>query len=112
MKTHRELRVGSLIREELGKLLLREVDFGKSIVTITEVEVDGKMVWADIYVSVIPSEQAPVALQSLSRATHHLHHLLNKKLNIRPMPMIRFKIDRGPEKAAEVEKLLREGNNT
>jgi ribosome-binding factor A len=109
MKTHRPLRVGSVIREELAKILLKEVDFPLgAIVTITDVVVDSRMDWSDILVSVIPGEKADEALKVLHRATGHLHHVLIRKMNIRPMPRIRFKLDPGPEKAAIVEKILLE----
>jgi ribosome-binding factor A len=36
----------------------------------------------------------------------NLQHLLNKKMNIRPMPRISFEIDGGLENAAKVEKAL------
>jgi ribosome-binding factor A len=45
------------------------------------------------------------------KSAGHLQHLLNKKMNIRPMPRIAFAPDRGLENAAKVEKLLEEGNN-
>ena len=111
MKTHRGLRVASVIREELAKLLLTEVDFDAAIPTITEVVVDDKMVWADVLVSVIPSPQGDEVMRKLEHAAGHLQHLLNKKLGIRPMPRIRFKLDHGLEKAAMVEKILLKDNN-
>ncbi len=111
MKTHRGLRVSSVMREELGKLFLRELDFGQAIVTITDIEIDSKMIWADVFVSVIPGNKADDVLQTLRRSTSHLHHLLNRKLNIRPMPGIRFRLDHGLENAARIEKDLMEDNN-
>jgi ribosome-binding factor A len=111
MRTHRPLRMGSVIREELGKLFLREVNFGGAIVTITEVIVDANYAWADVSLSVLPAASEAAVLRRLAGATGHLHHLLNKKMNIRPMPMLRFKIDRGVENAARVEKLLADDDN-
>jgi ribosome-binding factor A len=108
MKTHRPLRVAEVIRDELAKLILREVEFEGAIVTITEAKVMNSMDWADIFVSVLPSERANDALHKLYDATNYLHHLLNKKMNIRPMPRIRFKLDHGPEKAAAIEKVFLE----
>lgn len=105
---YRNLRVGNLIREELGKIIVRETEFPGALVTITEVEVDRKLGGANVKISVIPSEKAEVALKEFVKMRGKLQHLLNNKLNIRPMPRIRFEIDRGPEKAANVEKILLE----
>ena len=111
MRTHRKLRMASVIREELAKLLLREAEFEHALVTITNVEVDDHYIWADVYVSVLPKEKAPAAMAELDAKTGHLHHLLNRIMNIRPMPRIRFKPDRGTENAAEIEKIFLNENN-
>jgi ribosome-binding factor A len=111
MRTHRPLRVGNLIRDELGKLILRELEFPDAIVTITNVTVTDKLDWAHVMVSVIPSAKSKAVLQTLTRNVSRLHRALFKKLNIRPMPHLRFAPDHGPENAARVEKILMEDNN-
>jgi ribosome-binding factor A len=111
MKTHRPLRVAGVIRDETAKLLARDYEFGGAVVTVTEATVEPSFAWADIFVSVIPSEQADAVLQELTRHAGDIHHYLNRKMNIRPMPRIRFQIDHGPEKAATIEKILLDDNN-
>ncbi|MEK7077132.1 MAG: 30S ribosome-binding factor RbfA [Patescibacteria group bacterium] len=103
---HRPERVGKLIREELSLIILKELEFPGALLTITEVEVNSKLEHAVVRVSVIPSERAEEALNKLQESRGRLQHLLFKKINIRPMPKIDFRIDRGPENAANVEKLL------
>ena len=99
-------RVGKLIREELAKMIVREMEFEGALVTITEVEVDKKLERANVDVSVIPSSAGDAALSALVKAAGHFQHLLLKKINIKPMPRIIFKLDHGPENAAKVEKAL------
>lgn len=106
MRFFRSERVQSLIQEELGKIILREVELSGALATITGVEVDRKLERARVDVSVIPSAAAPAALAELVKRTGHLQHLLMKKMNIKPMPRIMFELDRGPENAAAVEKAL------
>ena len=84
----------------------RELEFAGALVTITGVEADKKLDHATIRVSVIPSERAEAAMQQLEHTAGHLQHLLMKKINIKPMPRIVFELDRGPENAASVEKVL------
>ncbi len=109
---HRAERVQSLIQAELSKIIIREVEFPEgALATITSVEVDKKLEWANVLVSVIPSSFAAKAVQLLEKSVGELQYLLMKKLNIKPMPRIRFELDRGPEHAAVVEKLLIEDNN-
>ncbi|MBI2033651.1 MAG: 30S ribosome-binding factor RbfA [Candidatus Liptonbacteria bacterium] len=104
----RSTRVGKLIREELGKIIVRELEFPNALVTLTEVEIDKKLEHALVNVSVIPSSAAEKTLEKLKKSRGKLQHFLNNKLNIKPMPRIEFKIDRGPENAANVEKRLLE----
>ncbi len=103
---YRPLRVANLIRDELTKLILREVEFEGALVTVTEVNIDKKLEAAVVRVSVLPSPKAADALKTLQSRTGALQHLLSRKLNIKPMPRIRFELDHGPEKAAGVEKIL------
>ncbi len=106
MRFFRSERVSKLIREELAKIILRELEFPDALVTITSVEVDKKLEHAKVNMSVIPSSEDEAALAVLVKATPHLQYLLMKKINIKPMPRIAFAIDRGPENAASVEKVL------
>ncbi len=105
---HRPLRVGQLIRDELAKLILREMEFDGALVTVTEVAVDKKLTAAAVKVSVIPSEKSAEVLKELVVSQGRLQHELNFKLNIKPMPFLRFQIDHGVLNAAKVEKDLLE----
>ena len=108
---HRSERVSSLIQEELNKIISKEVEFFNCLVTITSVNVDNKLDRAVMNFSVIPSKKSEEVFRILEKAAGHLQYLLLKKLSIKPLPRISFKIDYGPEKAAEVEKLLMEEDN-
>jgi ribosome-binding factor A len=101
----RSERVGKLIREELSKMILREVEL-PALVTITEVEVDKKLDGARVKISVIPSKEDKNVLAILAAHVGHFQYLLLRKINIKPMPRIFFEIDHGFENAALVEKLL------
>jgi len=101
----RSERVGKLIREELSKMILREVEL-PALATITEVEVDKKLDGARVKVSVLPASGEKKVIEELAKKAGYLQHLLLKKINIKPMPRIFFEIDHGFENAALVEKLL------
>jgi ribosome-binding factor A len=116
MRFHRTERVNKLIREQLSKIIVKELEFPDVLVTLTQVETDKKMEHAKVGVSVVPafakatagertSAEAKV-MRELERKTGWMQLLLFVKINIRPMPMIAFKVDRGYENAAEVERAL------
>lgn len=97
-------RVTSLIQEELNKIILREMEFDGALVTVTEVQVQKDLDYANVLVSVIPNERSEDVVEKLSKNAKYLEHLLFKKINIRPMPVIRFTLDKGLSNAAEIEK--------
>lgn len=111
MNPHRKERLGSLIREELAKIVLKEIEFENALVTITEVEISNDLEFADVNFSAIPFEKSKEVLKSLNEKRGYLQHLLIKKLKMRRVPELKFKIDEGLEKAAKVEKIIIEEEN-
>ncbi|MBI4992487.1 MAG: 30S ribosome-binding factor RbfA [Candidatus Harrisonbacteria bacterium] len=108
MAYQRYQRVESLIREELNKLIIKELEFSGALVTVTGVEVQKDLDYAIVNVSVIPSGKGNEVLKNLEQNWKQLQHLLLRKINIRPMPEIRFRLDVGLEKAADIEKTFLE----
>ena len=94
--------------EQLDKLILKELEFPGALVTVTGVDIQKDLDYAAVNVSVLPSAKEDEVLKILTKNQKHLQHLLLRKINIKPMPEIRFKIDIGLERAAEVEKALLE----
>ena len=89
-------------------MLLRELEFPGALVTISAVEVTKKLDLARVEVAVLPAEQGERVLKSLIAAQRELQFKLGRKLNIKPMPSLKFEIDHGVENAAAVEKRLME----
>ncbi len=108
MSYQRHQRVESLIRDKLNELILRELEFDGALVTVTEVEVQKDLDYANIKVSAIPSDRIDSAVKILNQNKKRLGHLLLRKINIKPMPELRFSVDIGMEKAAGIEKALLE----
>ncbi|MDO8430068.1 MAG: ribosome-binding factor A [bacterium] len=104
----RHQRVESLILEELNKLILKELEFPGALVTLSGIDVQKDLDYSNVNVSVIPVQKSVDVLKILDASRRHLQHLLLRKINIRPMPEIRFKIDYGLEKAAEIERTFLE----
>ncbi len=103
---YRKERMASLLRDELARMVAEEIEFKGMFVTVTDVVVEGDLDEAQAKISVLPSDRAEDALKIVRPFEHRFHGFLVRKLNIRPIPRIRFVIDHGPEKAAEVEKKL------
>lgn len=102
-------RVNKLIKTELSQILLREIDFPKQIlVTITRVESSQQLNYASVHISVLPDSQRSRAMQILNYHIYDLQQHLNKRLNLRPIPRIKFVEEKTMIEAGRVEELLEE----
>lgn len=99
-------RVNELLRKEMSQLLLKEIDFDQSMVTITEVDTSPDLRQAKIKISVLPEKSTEAVLKRLEKNIFDLQQQLNKKLNMRPVPKLRFVIDKASIKEQRVEELL------
>lgn len=93
MRPFRNLKASSLIQDELGKIFTRDMDFEGALVTIMDVEVDEKLLHATVKLGILPYEKGPGVYLYLMRHAADLHHKLLKKMNIKPMPFLKFVIE-------------------
>ncbi len=105
---NRIIKVNSLIKEEIGKLILCDVNFPLGVfVTVVDVRVSQDLRYADVFLSIFPSEKKEEALNSLDENIYDLQQKINKKLSMKPVPKIRFKIDASGEYVEKIETLIR-----
>lgn len=100
-------RVNHLIKEEIGKLLSKEVEFPKGVlVTVTRVETAPNLSQVKVYLSCLPKDRAREALHILGGKIFPLQKKLDKLLAMRPVPKLIFVSDEEAAKAARVEEIL------
>lgn len=102
-------KVNKLFKQEVGKLILEDVDFAPNmVVTVIKADVSADLRYGDIYVSVMPEEKGQEALDTLSGSVYGMQQKINKKLNMKPVPMIRFRLDTSGEKVEHINQLIRD----
>ncbi len=87
------MKIAGVIQEELGKLLERDFDFNGALVTIIDVFVDTDLLQARVKLGIIPKEKGPEAFFEIEKRRKELQHELLRKLNIKPMPHLKFEIE-------------------
>lgn len=103
----RLLRIQERIKEELSEILLYEVaDPRLQGITVTDVEVDRELAYADIYVSALEVERKNEILRGLEHAKGFLRTLLAQRIPLRTFPRLRFHWDDTPQRAARLEQLF------
>ncbi|NJD60455.1 MAG: 30S ribosome-binding factor RbfA [Anaerolineales bacterium] len=101
-------RISDRIREELSEIVLMESNDPRlKGVTITDVEVDKELAYAEVYVSAIEGvERSQEVLAGFEHAQGYLRSELAHRLDLRVFPRLRFHWDSTFEKADHIERLL------
>ncbi len=106
----RTQRVAQLLKEEISRLLQREVkDARIGMVTVTDVRVTNDLKYADVFVYLSGDEdRRSAALEGLTSAAGFMRSRLGRDLRIRRTPELRFVMDRTQDYAARIHQLLSE----
>lgn len=101
-------RVNQLLREELSRLIRREVkDPRVRGVTVAEVDTTGDLRHATVYVRTLGDDPTPEeAVEGLESAGGYLRSLLGRELHLRRVPEFAFEVDRTLERARRIDELL------
>ncbi|NTW56948.1 MAG: 30S ribosome-binding factor RbfA [Chlorobiaceae bacterium] len=104
-------KVASLLQQELGSILEKELPRSGPIVTVVDVKVTADLGIARIYVSIIgnPKEQA-AAMDYLRQETKGIRMILSSRIRhqFRRIPELEFFEDHLYEQANRIEQLLSE----
>jgi ribosome-binding factor A len=108
MQGKRLERVNQLMREEISRLVQRELkDPRLGWVTITEVAVTPDLRQAKVFVSVLGNEDKWVgSFKALESAKKFIWGALRRNLDLRVTPELDFRPDRSMEHAARMQALL------
>ena len=82
-------QINELVKRELGKIILREVDLPQNtLITIIGCKTAPNFQSAKIQISVIPEQRADEIIKDLNKQIYSIQQTLNKRLKIRPVPRI------------------------
>ncbi|ADM69768.1 30S ribosome-binding factor RbfA [Paenibacillus sp. SEL3] len=101
-------RVGEQIKKELSQLIQTELkDPRIGFITVTGVDLTNDLSQAKIYLSVLgDEEQKNSSLKALDKANGYLRSELGKRIRLRHIPELIFKIDESIAYGSRIEKLL------
>lgn len=108
MASRRQKRVNSLLKKHLSKIIFKFFDFEDTLVTITGVETSKDIKHATAKFSTYPLESKEKVLKRLNNKIYQIQQALNKKLEMKFVPKIRFEFDQTGEKVQEVTDALNE----
>ena len=101
-------KLNMLLRDELGKIIDREIEFPEgSLVTITHVVTSPDLRYATVLLSILNADPNRI-LEMLDKNVYPIQQQLNRKLRMRPVPRIRFAVDEEEVRRESVERSLAE----
>lgn len=108
-EARRPERVAELVLRELSLMLMRELkDPRLHGVTLTHVQMDNDLRHGRAFFSHLEGEKhAQSALAGFKSARGFIRHEIGQRLNLRYAPELDFQFDRGIERAARINELLR-----
>lgn len=110
MPTRRQIQVADQIQQIISVLLQREMkDPRIGFVTVTQVEITQDLKYARVFVSVMgtPEEQNNT-MAALASGRGFMRRELASRLEIRAVPELQFRLDRGIEYSDRINRLLTE----
>jgi ribosome-binding factor A len=110
MSEYKSGQVAERVREIVSKYVAKETN-GKSIITITTVDLNNHRDHASVFFTVLPESEEKPALDFLKRKRTEIRKTIMKEMPIARIPFIEFFIDKGEKlfrKITEIE--MREKN--
>jgi ribosome-binding factor A len=105
----RSQRVGDLLREEIADIILYKLkDPRIGFITVTGVDVTADIKMAFVYISVFKEEEKESTLDVLNSAKSFIRSELAKRLRMKTIPSIDFRLDSSIEYGSKIDKLLDE----
>jgi len=105
----RSTRLGDLIREEIAEIILHKLrDPRIGFVTVTGAEVSEDLRHATIYLSVFEDSKREDTLSIVRASASFIRGELGKRLKIKYIPFLTFRIDKSMEYGMKMDRLLDE----
>jgi ribosome-binding factor A len=105
----RSQRVGDLLREEIADIVFHKLkDPRIGFVTVTGVDITDDLKIAVAYVSVLKEEERESTLSILNAAKSFIRSELSRRVKMKTIPSLEFRLDSSIEYGSKIDKLLEE----
>ena len=112
---YRQLRVGELIKQNLGQIFIKNEakipTLNTNLITITEVKMSSDLKSARAYVIPLGGKEMKKTVNILTEFSYLVRKALSKKLDLKFLPRLYFVEDRSFDYAERIEKLIKENKN-
>ena len=113
--SQRQLRVGELVKQNLGELFIRNEakipSINSKLITVTEVRMTPDLKTARVYVIPLGGIETKETVRILTEYSHLVRRALSKRLDIKFLPKLTFVEDNSFEYAEKIEKIIKKNKN-
>ena len=113
--SQRQLRVGELVKQNLGQLFLRNEAkiplINTKLITVTEVRMTPDLKTARVYVIPVGGIDTKETVKILTEYAHLVRKALSKRLDIKFLPKLTFVEDNSFEYAEKIERLIKKNKD-
>ena len=103
----RSARVGDLIREEVADIIMNKIKHKTlGFITVTGAKVTDDLRNATIYLSVLNTDESQKTLKKLNASASFVKSELGRRLKMKYIPNLKFKIDESIEYGRKIDGLL------
>ena len=110
--SQRQLRVGEMVKQNLGELLIRDEakipTINSKLITVTEVRMTPDLKTARVYVIPLGGIEMKETVRILTEYSHLVRRALSKRLDIKFLPKLTFVEDNSFEYAEKIERIIKE----
>lgn len=103
---YRLLKVNENLQRELSLLLQEHPVSEKALITLTGVLVTPDLKHATVWLSVLNSENPEAVVNLLNRRPYEFYESLSRRLKMKHIPQLEFKLDNSRESVDRIEGLL------
>ncbi|MBI5203491.1 MAG: 30S ribosome-binding factor RbfA [Nitrospirae bacterium] len=105
----RSQRVSDLIREEIADIIMNKLkDPRVGFITVTGAKITEDLKLATVYVSVLKPEEKKGTIEILNSAKGFIRAELSKRVRMKFIPSLTFRVDESIEYGDKIERLLKE----
>lgn len=102
-------KINELVRSHVNEIILRDLSLKEGVfITISKVDTSPDLRYTRVFISIFPEIEIPYATKTLEKETFRIQKKLNKKLYMKPLPKLEFRLDMTESEADKIEKLLKE----
>ena len=113
--SQRQLRVGELVKQNLGELFIRNEakipSINSRLITVTEVRMTPDLKTARVYVIPLGGIDMKETVRALTEYSHLVRKALSKRLDVKFLPKLTFVEDNSFEYAEKIERLIKKNKD-